>query len=255
MKHIKKKLIKTDNIETLARYVINEFEITKKPEQKSMTVEQALEVAKHVIVTPTFKYASPTHEILYIPEPDLVVLYFEAARYYTKSTIEYKNKLFSSLPDKSKSITQFYSAYTAISSTVLNMFNSLEAAINRSIPDDYTYERKEKNGILIHEKSGIEKDFTFERKVKDVLPDATNKNFVKQFGHKWDIILKLKSLRDEITHAKSVSTAEYSYYENLYTQALNFDALPALGAVRDFINFYQHGLIEECGCGNTDTDF
>jgi hypothetical protein len=43
-----------------------------------------------------------------------------------------------------------------------------------------------------------------------------------------------------------------NYYESLYVNSLNFNYDEALYAARDFVNYYQENLLEECPCGNPD---
>ena len=94
----------------------------------------------------------------------------------------------------------------------------------------------------------------FKEKVKKVIPQLLQfeeKNFVKGFIHKYDLIKDLKNFRDEIVHTKSFEgIGTNNFYERLYVTSLNFEYDKVLFAARDYINFHQENLIEECLCGN-----
>jgi len=75
------------------------------------------------------------------------------------------------------------------------------------------------------------------------------KAFHQEQGHKHDLIIELKELRDEIIHTKTSRETFPKCYRKLYDSCLSFNHEQIILYVRDFINFYSPGMIEECNCG------
>jgi len=198
-----------------------------------------------------------------VPEANPVVLYFECARRNIRYIKQADEALFLELdkirPDNlgidSKNanatimLNQFYSYYTLASISVSFLFNSIEAFINNIIPKDFNYSKETKRHTIVYTKYQIQKETTFEDKIKDVLPLIKGKSFQQEFSQKWDSIKKLKDFRNEIIHTQSYDQETPNIYLSLYTTALNFDYETTLIHVKDFLNYYENNLIEECDCG------
>lgn len=134
------------------------------------------------------------------------------------------------------------------------LFCSIEAFINKLIPKNYEYRRtiQDKRTELLN-KSQIQRHIEFGEKLKVVPPEITGKHFVTEFTHKFEQIKKLKLFRDEIAHTKSYEGENApNFYESLYATSLSFDYEKTLEFVRDFINYYEPSLLEECPCGAED---
>jgi len=200
-----------------------------------------------------FKYVDNQGLTMFIPEPDLIVVYFETARSYSRHLQRYRDELFKDLTLPDKVLSNFYGYYAMATIVIINIFNSLEAAINRAIPNDFSFAENPqgKSSTLYSPKDAIEREFSLEKKIKLVLPQATDKNFVAAHNDKYEFIIKqLKPLRDEMIHAKSYSKEKLGLYEKLYNNTLNFDYEKCLRVIMTFINFYHQDLLQECQCGN-----
>lgn len=96
----------------------------------------------------------------------------------------------------------------------------------------------------------IQRTLSIQEKIEKVIPLFTKKSFHIEQSEIYKQLEKFKLFRDEIVHTKSMENMEGSnFYRSLFRNALDFDYHLTLYSVRDFINFYEPNLIEECDCG------
>ena len=57
-----------------------------------------------------------------------------------------------------------------------------------------------------------------------------------------DRILKLKRLRDELTHLKERRKSGFTLYDNVYQDILDLNLKSTVASVKAYINFYSHDL-------------
>lgn len=261
MKHLVKKYVKLAQLSEGAAEVLNnapidEVELTKIAD-KRMDGYFAYAFTEDNKMVQTFKYENEG-KIYLIPEPDPIVIYFDTALHYHKTIKSRRDELFSKLSADYKDFHavngDFYWYYSNASNFIIFLFLSLEAFINKSIPADFEYRRKIQNKrIELFDKLQIQRHIEFLEKIKKVIPQVPQfegKNFVGEFTHKYDLIKDLKNFRDEIVHTKSFEGLDTNnFYEGLFVRSLNFDYDKVLLASRDYINYHQENLIEECQCG------
>jgi len=197
----------------------------------------------------TFKHEG---KLKFIPEPDPILVYFNAA-YSNYKTLQTRREEILNILSKEKMtevmINELYDYFGASSSFIILLFTSIEALINRCIKTDYQYKKITSRKTELYSKSQIENYFPFEEKIKTILPDATGKNFSEKFSNKYIHINNLKEFRDMIVHTKE-ATGE-STYDYIYKKALIFKYEETINAVRDFCNFYtKDNFIEECDCSS-----
>ena len=201
-----------------------------------------------------FKYVQG-EEVYFIPEPDPIVIYFDAAIHFHKSIEKFRGVLFSEKKySKYNAIAlsgDFNAYFAVVCSYTLFLFLALEAFVNRMIPTGFEYKKTiQDKRTEIYNKDQIQRNIQFLEKIKYVLPEITGRNFAREFGDKYETIMKLKNFRDEVVHTKSFEgVGSPNFYENLFISSLDFDHNKALLDARDFINYFQAGLIEECNCG------
>lgn len=253
MKHSKKKFLKSHKIDdSLADYLHSQPAESNLGKINFNEMGEGIALTESNYLISTFKYVDKDNLAVYIPSPDLIVLYFDAGRGYSRHIKKERENLFANIQHADLVLKYFYNYFSVASITVINLFNSLEASINRAIPNDYIHFEKAKGkhggSFFQADKEGIERDYTFEDKIKKVLPKATGKDFAQKYGSKYEFLIKhLKPLRDDVIHAKSFSSSQV--YQKLYNDMMNFDFDKCLYTVRDFINFFHDNLIEECNCG------
>lgn len=205
----------------------------------------------------TFKF-NENGKMFLIPEPNPIVIYFDTARFYIKTILDKRNKLFAELNNPKKNVhtinAHFYTYYSTACNSAIFLFLSIEAFINKKIEKKFEYRKEIQNKKTeLYNKYQIQRNIEFTEKIKEVMPQATGKNFVVEFTHKYEYIRKLKHFRDEIVHTKSLEDENIpNYYEELYVMSLNFEYEKTMLSIRDYINFYEPNLLEECDCGRED---
>lgn len=255
MKHIKRKFLLTHNIENDGyEYLLNKM---KNPIKELKTLSE--NTVPHLITTDkkliqAFFYNLDGTKIP-IPEPNPIVIYFSNAQGFLSTIIKEREKLFNELKSYDYEIGAVLNYIFAFYGCVVNfsssLFDSLEAFVNSKIPLDYKMENPKRRKKTMN-KYQIIRYLNFEDKVKKVLPEIySGKNFVVEKSHLYENLKKLLKLRDNITHTKSNFNFEVNYYEQLFTQSLDFNYQKAIESARDFINFYEEDLIQPCNCGLT----
>lgn len=257
MKHVIKKFLKSHQVGDQVIEIINStpIDINAIEELKKTNFENyhALLQTEGNEIIYGFKYNS-INSTYFIPEPNPIVIYFETARFNYRQISNLKDKLFEELnllkPNAYKTLDNFHVFFIHASISATFMFNAIEAFINGLIPKDYKYSKVLERKTEVYDVFQIQKYLQFEEKIKNVVPEIKNNSFHVQHSHKYDKIIKLKDFRDEIVHTKSYSDPKSNYYQKLYSTSLDFDYKNTLLAVRDFINYYEPNLIQECKCDN-----
>jgi len=137
---------------------------------------------------------------------------------------------------------EIYTYFGLCSSFIIMLFTSIEAFINRMIPSDYKDVVEARDKTEIRDNQQIQR-LNFDRKIL-ILNKALNKDFKYKYKLKYTHIEKLQNFRNDIVHTKAVH-ANVSKYEGVHRCALKFDYVKTIEAVRDFLNFYEPGLVEE----------
>lgn len=262
MKHLVKKYVKKvkvgeDVVKVISNTPIDEKALTEIDNSKLDGYYGLALTDKNEIVQ-TFKYIKGDRTFL-IPEPDPIIIYFDTARRFHKSIDSLKSELFLKWikPEGYNVIAvngDFYWYFSTVCNYAIFLFLSIEAFVNKSIPNDFEYRKQvQDKKTEIYNKFQIQRNIDFSEKIKSVLPEITGKDFVRDFAHKYELIKKLKEFRDEIVHTKSFEGVNSpNFYEELYVTSLDFEFDKILHAAKDFINYHQENLIEECNCGNDD---
>ncbi|HYF70247.1 MAG TPA: hypothetical protein VD884_19040 [Ohtaekwangia sp.] len=258
MKHIKRKF--THQV-VLSEEVMTKVNST--PSDKSLSISKALgddSIASEFdawIITDKnycakgFRYKSGGSNLL-VPEPEPVLVYFNIAQtnYSLIETHGNRQKLLELLKefkDATKIMHSLYAFMGYSSSFAIFSFMAIECLANRVIPDNYLIRNELK---LKTEEFNIDQiqQFEFLKKIKDILPEVTGKKFWKDHPVDYQRIIDLKDFRNEIVHTKK-QVKDETYYRKLFIKALDLDYAACLESVKNFINYYQKDLVEECKCG------
>jgi hypothetical protein len=237
--HLKQKL---DSVVT--KVAFNEVN-TMKPLKKRVAF---IHTDKDWIVKP-FKFRNGKQQ-LFIPEPDPVLIFYNAAYVNYIQIDEYKKKLLSMYDEGAEAdfTHVIYNYFTAASSVIIFLYTSIEAFVNRRIPFDHIHTNSFPKKTETYNKKQIEESFTLVDKIEKVLNPHYHKNFKSSFTLKYQTITNLKDFRNQIIHTQT-SEGKYTY-EELYTRALKYDFKKALDHTADFINYYAEkpDLLIECSC-------
>ena len=191
----------------------------------------------------------------FIPEPNPIIIYFDVALQFSQRIKENYDKVLNELnAEKGYAYNvqnEFYVFFSNATICITFLFNSLEAFMNLMIPDNYEFKIPLDKKTEIYNKEQIQRNLGFEDKYKKIIPEIKGKAFHKTYGHHNDEIKKLKEFRDEIMHTKTFGSDGSKFYKRLFTMSLDFKYEKSLLAVKEYINYYQPGLIEDCDCGKS----
>jgi hypothetical protein len=187
----------------------------------------------------------------FIPLAHPVLVYYNKAYNSYRSIQKIKEDLIEKLHGteilNENLLKLIYDLFGETSSYVTILYSSLEAFINQYIPDNFHVEISENDKYTRkYNNMQIQRWLTFEQKIKLCLNKESGKDFEKKNKNQFQFIKDLKVFRDSIIHTKKIDT--FGEYEKLYKLSLDYKYEETLIACKDFINFYEPDLIEECPC-------
>lgn len=259
MKHIKRKFTNQELIDYQKRNETIRDGIYVPIEQMGQTkpskgFEILLDLEDNTVVK-AFHYKEGKNNY-YIPEPDpILILYDQAYRSFLEISRS-KGELLRGFQydnngtETTKMDTQIHKLYTFYGlccGYTINLFTSIEAFLNKMIPDDFNYVDEKKDKTFIYNKKQIEKGISFDIKYKTILKQITNKDFASKYQIKNQHITNLKALRDNIVHIKA-NKEGHTPYDHIFKRTLTFKYKETLLAVKDLMNYYHDSYIEECPC-------
>ncbi len=231
-------------------FLVEDFSSIKKmPKDKvGYLVTEANEVIQ------AFPFKDGQGNLIFIPEPDPVLIYFHTAYLNYRLIHDKKKEIFKILSNVKMTepvINQLYEYYGLTSSFIILLFTAVEAFINRSIPYNFIYSKPDKRKTETYTKEQIERYLPFNEKRVDILPIVAKKDFAKAHPNINIHIDNLKDFRDGVVHTKT-SNDGHTPYDYLYKRAFKFEYEKTLNAVASFMNFYSSNpdYIKECPCSN-----
>ena len=134
---------------------------------------------------------------------------------------------------------KFGNFFQLASNCLINLQSALESFANRTIPEDFEFINK------------LGKNFkpNIDHKLNTTIPEIKNNYFKKVNRKDTNIIRRIIDLRNDIIHLKPASEATNTKYKDVYKRLIGFEFTKAIIATRNYINFYEQNLIEECPCG------
>lgn len=182
-----------------------------------------------------------------IAEPDPCLLYFTQAEKNILEILELKSEILQPFEMKnSHRVTEcFFTFFQLTSSSLINFFASIEALNNSLIPNGFTIRIKRK----LYDKTKTQRFLTFNTKTEEVIPEIFKKSFALEFPEKYQLIQKMKTLRDNVIHTKNHSKGFSASYRDIFREYLDFDYEEAYKITKDYINYYKPNWIENCDCG------
>jgi hypothetical protein len=121
--------------------------------------------------------------------------------------------------------------------------------MNWKIPDEYKYVVEGKKKTEIYNKIQIMETIPFYDKIEIIFKEVFTKSFKEAFPLKYQHIINLKELRDDIVHLKPDNKTN-TPFAFLYKRGLKFKFEDTLDAVMDFFNFHQPDYVTYCSCPN-----
>lgn len=191
-----------------------------------------------------FDYLYNDNKIL-IPEINPVLIFFSnAIMSYSKLEI-FKKKLLDNSPlvmklDNKLDPEIFGNYFQLAANSIINLQAAIENFINNLLPDDFIFES---NNNKIIKRPNIHDKIDFG------IVKLKEKNFLNHNKEEYLIIKELIDLRNDIIHLKPIKEHTNTKYKRLFRRVIDFDFNKGNLAVKNFINFYEPDLIEECKCG------
>lgn len=256
MKHIKKKFLQHRRLSKDVQDHLNSV----KPDEKaikSIVDNDFKDYVAHALTEDgsfiqTFKYKR-NNKTLFIPEPNPITVYFSNAQMFLKHIIETRELLLNQLEANKEVgdiLNSSYSLFGYSTTFITSLFSAIEAFINSQIPSNFEYKRVDRKKTEIYNKEQIQNFIPFDEKIKKVVPQAKDKSFHRHLSHKFEILKEFKALRDKVVHTKANEKSTPNYYEDLFSDLLDFDYLKCIETAKDYINYYEENLIEKCECGS-----
>lgn len=182
------------------------------------------------------------NEKILIPEINPVTIFFSNAVMSHRLLLHYKAQLLDNSPRvknmKGTVDPNYFGQFFQLASTIIiNLQATVESLANRIIPMERKFiDRNDEpfEPSLFH-------------KINIVLPEIRGKKFKSKHGKQHNLIRILIELRNEIIHLKPAGDPN-SVYKAVYRRIINFKFTETIYAVRQFADFYEENLIEECSC-------
>jgi hypothetical protein len=182
---------------------------------------------------------------IFLPELNPVTIFYSNALMTHKNLISSQKSLIEDSPtlkDPQKLVDQkkFGAFFQLATNCIINFQATIETYANSVITNEYP--SIDKNGKEIKKPS-------LDYKINTAIPKIKQTNFKKINRKDGNIIRRIIGLRNDIIHLKPSTEETNTKYKDLYKRLIKFDYTKAVFAVRNFVNFYETDLIEECSCG------
>lgn len=170
----------------------------------------------HVMAKITARKAK--QNVLMFTEPNPVTIYYNTAITHAENAITLQNQITSQNWVPHELYPVFIEFFSESFQAITQLTMALEALFNQKIPEDINLIQGEKN----FSKQDIEwKDF--KEKYRYILPHITGKDLYKDHHNDYQNIIKLNSLRNDLIHLKSIRQENFTFYQNLYKELIDFD--------------------------------
>jgi hypothetical protein len=189
-----------------------------------------------------FDYLDVKSKII-IPELNPTTIFYSNAIMFHRNLVTSKETLLKESPNSREMNRQldpkiFGTFFQFAINCLINLQSTIESFANRQIPKNY----------FIND-DGEEYQVSIFHKIDTVLPTIKEKKFKQAFKRDNFRVRRVIELRNEIIHLKPIMDSSNTQYKKTYRKLIKFDFPSAILAVKNFVNFYEPELIEECACG------
>lgn len=249
MKHIEKKFSRNARIsdEMLARIERGENVSSEKVNFSNIDTVLSDEIV--IISSDKTVIEAARFGKMIIPEPDPVCIYFDIAYQEWCGLIKHTHELDRVL-EAGRFIhcrQELFNFYGSALTFVNSLYSSIEAAMNRVIPNDIAYPQKNK----ARNKKWVIRWVSSDEKLTSLMRFITKKNFAIDHPQELIIIKELRDLRNDTIHIKEETQHDNLKYKGLIGRLRFFDFEKAIYAAKIFINYhFGYELISDCTCGS-----
>lgn len=177
-----------------------------------------------------------------IPEINPSTIFYSNALMSYGMLDHYKEILLSKTSEAGKTgdivnLNHFGTFFQLAANCIVNLQATVESFLNSKIIGNYEF----------LDKSGKPRRATITDKMDIGIQVVTSKNFENQ--DEYTLITDLIKLRNNIIHLKPEQKTTNTKYKISFRKTLDFKYYETIVAVRNYVNFYEPNLIEECQCG------
>lgn len=170
----------------------------------------------HVMAKITAKKAK--ENVLIFTEPNPVTIYYNSAIGHVENSITLQNQIISQNWVPHELYPVFVEFFSESFQAITQLTMALEAIFNQKIPEEISLTQGEKT----FSKQDIEwKDF--KEKYRYILPHITGVDLYANHQDDYQNIIRLNSLRNDLIHLKSIRQENFTFYQNLYKELIDFD--------------------------------
>jgi hypothetical protein len=143
-----------------------------------------------------------------------------------------------------ENLSILYDYFESIQVSLIFAYNSIEAFVNQSIPDNYTYQNRNNKGINeVWDKEAIQKWMSTSDKLIKILPE------LKQVPNPnsqpfWSDFKKLENLRNEIIHPKTLSK-ELNVRNEIHKDFFDNNIFKLIKSTKSVLNHFCKGEYSE----------
>lgn len=167
---------------------------------------------------------------LIFPEPNPVLIYYNTGLEHIQKAIAIRGDIMRSKYGPEELYPIFSKFYKEAFQGVTQLIMAMESLFNQKIPEDVNLEFKGTN----LNKDNIEwKDF--KTKIKHIVPLLTGINLCKDYNADYQNICNLNKLRNSLIHLKSLREDNYTHYQSLCKELIDFDYETNCTSIRSVI--------------------
>ena len=191
-------------------------EVAKMKESSKIILAQSHEAHSYVMakITPS----KTKQNTLIFQEPNPVHIYYNSAIDHIESAIQIQKEIISKNWNPDELYQIFIDFFKESFQTITQLTMSLEAIFNQKIPEDIQLPKEEKS----LNKEDIEWK-EFKEKFRHILPFITGIDIYKNHFEDYQNIIKLNALRNDLIHLKSIKQENYTFYQALFKELIDFE--------------------------------
>jgi len=172
--------------------------------------------------------------VLMFAEPNPVTIYYNTAISHAENAINLQNQITSKNWVPHELYPVFLEFFSESFQAITQLTMALEAIFNQKIPEEISLTQGEKT----FSKQDIEwKDF--KEKYRHILPHIPGVDLYNNHKYDYQNIIKLNSLRNDLIHLKSIRQENFTFYQNLYKELIDFDFERHAASVLNVINVLE----------------
>lgn len=180
---------------------------------------------------------------LILPEINPVTIFYSNARMSYGMLNHYKEILLTESSEAGKigkviNLNHFGTFFQLAVNCIINLQATIESFVNLKVLGNFNF----------LDKNGKPKNPNIHDKIDIAMPIVMKMEFNDEKNY--TLIKELIKLRNDIIHLKPDQNLTNTKYKIPFRNIIDFNYQETIMAVKNYINFYEPNLLEECACGN-----